>query len=138
MPSVARPVPEVAPVAVAPIERQTPALPPARGHAGAPSAKLYAVPQAADSARRAIEPERAAPQRLAAMPPQTETPRKPIATDAPPVLVLRGGPPPARYAQVGKPTPPQSVIKVVRGARPLPSGLEGIVQPGALLLRIPD
>jgi hypothetical protein len=138
-PAVARPAIDAAPGAVTPIERQASAPPPAAlGHMSAPPAKLHAIPQGVDTVRRATEPERAVPRRLAAIPPQIETPRKPTATDAPPVLVLRGGPPLARYAQVGKPTPPQSVIKVVRGARPLPTGLEGIVQPGALLLRVPD
>lgn len=137
--AVARPPIDVAPAGVTPIERHTWAAPPAAsGHTSAPPAKFYAPPQGAEAARRSTEPERAVPRRLAAVPPQSETPRKPIATDAPPVLVLRGGPPPARYAQAGRPPPQQTVIKVVRGARPLPTGLEGIVQPGALLLRVPD
>jgi len=87
------------------------------------------------SARR--EPE---PRRLASLPPAT-APGAGIATDASPIIVLRGvrGP---RYALAGRVEPPQPaeppLLAVIRGARPRPTGIEGFVQPSALVLRIPD
>jgi hypothetical protein len=77
--------------------------------------------------------------RLAALPPASSP--TPTATDAPPILVLRGvrG---ARYALVGRIEPPQPaahpLLTVIRGARPQPVRLVPYVQPGPLILRIPD
>jgi hypothetical protein len=79
-----------------------------------------------------------APRRLAALPQPSDAAR--TATDAPPIIVLRGRP--SRYAQAGLVQPPQSaaqpLLTVIRGARPRPTGLEGLVQPGPLILHLPN
>ncbi len=77
--------------------------------------------------------------RLAALPPGPSA--APTATDAPPIIVLRGlrG---ARYALVGRIEPPQPaahpLLTVIRGPRPRAVRLVPYVQPGPLILRIPD
>jgi hypothetical protein len=77
--------------------------------------------------------------RLAALPPGSSSAS--TATDAPPIVVLRGvrGP---RYALVGRIEPPQPaahpLLTVIRGARPQLVRLVPYVQPGPLILRIPD
>ena len=67
----------------------------------------------------------------------------PNMTDAPQITVLRGGSL-ARYSQSVRTEPvsaaPQAMpgIRVIRGARVRPTGLEGLVQPGPLILHIQD
>jgi hypothetical protein len=80
-------------------------------------------------------PERS---RLAALPPASAR----VATDAPPILVLRGthG---TRYASASRVEPAQPAVHlltVIRGARPNPRviRLEAFRQPGPLILTIPD
>jgi hypothetical protein len=76
--------------------------------------------------------------KLAALPP-TSSPAR-TATDAPPIIVLRGGRG-TRYALVGRVEPPQSaaypLLTVIRGARPQVR-LQPYVQPGPLILRVPN
>jgi hypothetical protein len=58
------------------------------------------------------------------------------ATDASPILVLRGVRRP-RYAQASAPRlPPEPLLTVIRGARPRPVILLPYVQPNALILHI--
>jgi len=76
---------------------------------------------------RAREPQK---QKVAALP--SGTAAAPTATDAPPILVLRG----ARYATASAPPPPSPLIAVIRGARPRPILLQHYVQPNALILHI--
>jgi hypothetical protein len=74
--------------------------------------------------------------KFAALPPAT-TASAPTATDAPPILVLRGGR--NRYALASAPEPSSAVeplLAVIRGARPRPISLQSYVQPSALILRI--
>jgi hypothetical protein len=73
--------------------------------------------------------------KLAALPPAHTV--APTATDAPPILVLRGGR--NRYALASAPEPPpaaEPLLAVIRGARPRPISLQNYVQPSALILRI--
>jgi hypothetical protein len=76
--------------------------------------------------------------RFAALPPGSSS--APTATDAPPIIVLRGAR--TRYAHVGRIEPPQPpahpLLTVIRGARPQLVRLQLYVQPGPLILRIPD
>jgi hypothetical protein len=85
------------------------------------------VPHIAPKAAKRVVP------RLAALPPGG----KPTATDAP-ITVLRGGP--LRYAQSVRTEPAAAtpVIRVIRGARVRPTAFWGMVQPGPLILRLPD
>jgi hypothetical protein len=72
--------------------------------------------------------------KFAALPPAS-----PTATDAPPILVLRGSR--NRYALASAPEPSPAVeplLRVIRGARPRPINLQNYVQPSALILRIRD
>jgi hypothetical protein len=77
--------------------------------------------------------------RLAALPPAPSS--APTVTDAPPIIVLRGlrGP---RYPFAGRIEPPQPaahpLLTVIRGPRPQAVRLVSYVQPGPLILRIPD
>jgi hypothetical protein len=78
--------------------------------------------------------------RLAALPPANATPSQ-TATDAPPIIVLRGGRN-TRYALASStaalpPAPTHPILNVIRGARPR-LVLYPYVQPGPLILRIPD
>jgi len=82
-------------------------------------------------------PERS---RLAALPParaRTVT----SATDASPILVLRGAPS-TRYASAARIEPPQMarhrLLTVIRGTRPRLVRLEAFRQTGPLILTIPD
>ena len=62
------------------------------------------------------------------------------ASDARPIIVLRGGRGP-RYAMLAAAEPSsqgESLPLVIRGTRPRPSGFHGYVQPGALILHIRD
>lgn len=75
--------------------------------------------------------------KLAALPPANTS--APTATDAPPILVLRGGR--NRYALASAPEPSpaaEPLLVVIRGARPRPISLQSYVQPSALILRIRD
>jgi hypothetical protein len=80
---------------------------------------------------RAPEPQR---QKVAALPSGAAATR--TATDAPPILVLRGAHR-ARYALATAPqAPPEPLLKVIRGARLRPVILRPYVQPNALILHI--
>ena len=58
------------------------------------------------------------------------------ATDAPPIMVLRGTHRP-RYALASAPQPaPEPLLTVIRSARPRPLLLRPYVQPNALILHI--
>jgi hypothetical protein len=75
--------------------------------------------------------------KLAALPPVSTS--GPTATDAPPILILRGSR--NRYALASAPEPPpaaEPLLTVIRGARPRPISLQSYVQPSALILRIRD
>jgi hypothetical protein len=82
----------------------------------------------------------AAPRKLAALSQADAAAPAATATDAPPITVLRGAP--SRFAQVGLPRLPQPaahpLITVIRSTRRQPTGLEGLVQPGPLILRVPQ
>ncbi len=101
-----------------------PTLPPAATAPPAPEPKVAVAPAVVP---RPQKPEAAAP------PKQSESRHKPA--DKPAIQVLRGGP--QRYAQVGRPVPPQTEIVVIRGVRSLPNG-QGTVQSGAKVLRVLD
>jgi molybdopterin-biosynthesis enzyme MoeA-like protein len=73
-------------------------------------------------------------QKVAALP--SGAAATPAATDAGPILVLRGTRRP-RYALAGVPQPaPEPLLTVIRGARPRPVILQPYVQPNALILHI--
>jgi hypothetical protein len=126
--------------ALPPSETPAPRAAP-RAAPGLPDAPQIAVIRggrqrpAASRAPAAEKPKENA--RFAALPPGALA--APTATDAPPIIVLRGlrGP---RYALVGRIEPPQPaahpLLTVIRGARPRPVPLPH-VQPGPLILRIP-
>jgi len=118
--------------------------------AALPPAPESAPPQADTAPKvhrplKAAAPKRAAPPRLAALPPSNAAPDKPSVTDAPPIIVLRGGPR-NHYALAGSSVPALTItpvsaapsVRVMRCARPRPTGLEGRVQPGPLILRLSD
>jgi hypothetical protein len=131
-PVAARPMPD--PLAMPPPSVAT--APAGHGHAADPPRKLRAAPQGSEGSRAPVAPERAATRRLAAVPPAGANPGKPAASDAP-ITVLRGGPR-LRSAQTGRPQaqPAEVSITVIRGGRARATGLEGLVQPGPLILRI--
>jgi len=88
-------------------------------------------------ARQSV-PERS---RLAALPPASSR-TVTTATDAPPILILRGTRA-TRYAAARPIEPAQPAVHlltVIRGARPHPRliRLEAYTHPGPLILRIPD
>jgi hypothetical protein len=80
---------------------------------------------------------RVEPRKLAALPPLTSRLR--TASDAPPIIVLRGRA--TRLASVARIAPPHApepaVLTVIRGSRPLRARLMPYVQPGPLILHIP-
>jgi hypothetical protein len=77
--------------------------------------------------------------KFAALPPSSSS--GPTVTDAPPIIVLRGGRG-MRYALAGRVESPQPAVHplltVIRGARPQRVRLVPYVQPGPLILRIPN
>jgi hypothetical protein len=79
-------------------------------------------------ARAPVSPK----QKIAALPSGAAA----AATDAPPILVLRGAGK-ARYALAGTAQPAaEPLLAVIRGARPRPVILHHYVQPNALILHI--
>jgi hypothetical protein len=88
-------------------------------------------------ARRPVATHRAPAakkQRMAALPSGGAATR--TATDAPPILVLRGTHRP-RYALASAPRfAPEPLVTVIRGARPRPVLLRQYIQPNALILHI--
>ena len=73
-------------------------------------------------------------QKVAALPPGAAATQ--TATDAPPILVMRGTRRP-RYALAGIPqSAPEPLLSVIRGARPRALILHPYVQPNALILHI--
>jgi hypothetical protein len=89
--------------------------------------------------RQPVATQRAPEQRRLASLPPVSSPAK-TATDAPPIIVLRGRN--TRYALASRPVLAQPaahpLLSVVRGARPRPVNLERYVQPGPLILRVPN
>jgi len=110
--------------------RRTAALPPA----AAPDHPAFTIIRGNRQPTRTARQPAPQKQKVAALPSghaATQT-----ATDAPPILVLRGtrG---ARYALAGAPKPPpEPLLAVIRGARPRPVILQHYVQPNALILHI--
>jgi hypothetical protein len=82
----------------------------------------------------AHHPRGAEKQKVAALPSGAAATR--TATDAPPILVLRGVRR-AHYALANAPQgAPEPLLTVIRGARPRPVLLQHYVQPNALILHI--
>jgi hypothetical protein len=128
------------------------ALPPSE--TAAPRAAPQAAPAVPDTPRitvirggrqRAIAPRAPAAakpnehRRLAALPPGSSPAS--TASDAPTIIVLRGARL-TRYALAARAEPPQPpthpLLTVIRGPRPHLVRLQPYVQPGPLILRIPD
>ena len=132
-PAVSTALADPAPLAVVLAPVVASVAPVEEAHANAPPGKLRAAPQGSEAPRTPAKAERAAPRRLAALPPPNLVPDKPADT---PIRVLRGGPF-TRYARTGRlpsaeaPTAP--AITVIRGGRPRPS----FGHPGPLILRVP-
>jgi hypothetical protein len=88
--------------------------------------------------RHSLRPQReraVQTRKLASLPPNASLPR--TATDAPPIIVLRGRPTRLASAVRIAPShaPEPAVLTVIRGARP--QRLMPYVQPGPLILHIP-
>ena len=130
-PAVSTALADPAPLAVVLAPVVASVAPVEQAHANAPPGKLRAAPQGSEAPRTPAKPERAAPRRLAALPPPNLVPDKPADT---PIRVLRGGPF-TRYAQTGRLQSAEAApaITVIRGGRPRPS----FGHPGPLILRVP-
>lgn len=135
---------EEAPNTVPPVAAPKPAATPKKLAALPPAAE---VPRAAPVApERQITVIRGSRQPASTRSPVPEKPRfaslpthvRSTATDAPPILVLRGSR--SRYALVSAPAPAPVAqpLLVIRGARSRPTILQHYVQPSALILRIRD
>jgi len=129
-PAVGAALADSAPLAVVLAPVVASVAPVEEAHANAPPGKLGAAPQGSEAPRTPAKAERAAPRRLAALPPPNLVPDKPADT---PVRVLRGGPF-ARYARTGRVQPAEApAITVIRGGRSHP----GFGPPGPLILHVP-